>query len=396
MSADEIPVQMAGAFASLDDAWSEPLTARGDSDQAREYARMVERLLDASEDCIKVLDLEGRLMFMNVNGQIALNIPDFFAVKGADWLTFWNARDRRLAAKAVEDARAGGRGQFTGVFAVRGVRRRWSVTVTAIPNQSGGPQRLLAVSRDVTDAVFAQRRLQAEYRRQRRIALAFQKSAFPVLPKLDNVQLSAAYRPGSVGLTVGGDWYDAFPLDDGRLLLTIGDVMGHGLEAAVMMNKLRVVMQTAGMLGADPQRMLQTAETAIQASPERYATALAAIYDPRTHELTLASAGHPGPLLRSADGTVEQIQPEGVMLGLGRHDFETVTRVLLPGTAVALFTDGLIELQRDFDSGLQALRLAFADGTHLSAPEPARSLVRGIVKDLKLFDDVALLVLIQA
>lgn len=382
------------AIASLDDAWAEPVTARAAETQSREYAGMIERLLDASEDCIKVLDLEGHVMFMNANGQVALNIPDFFAVKGAEWLTFWNLRDRKNADAALRAARAGERGQFTGMYAVDGVRHWWSVTVTPIPDADGVPQRLLAVSRKVTDTVLARRRLEAEYRRQRRIALAFQRSALPPLPRIEGIELTAAYRPGQSELTVGGDWYDAFTLDDGRIALTLGDVMGHGLDAAVMMSKIRLVLRTAGMLGAPPAVMLQAAERILDTTRDRYATALAAVYDPAARTLEVASAGHPGPLVANPGGEVESVELEGAMLGLRAGAVrESVTRRIPPGAIVALYTDGLVEVQRDFNAGLAQLRRAILHASANAGALSAEDLVESAIGAQTPMDDLAVLLM---
>jgi len=111
------------------------------------------RLLEGSHDCIKVLDLQGRLLSMNAGGMKALEICDLESVLGSSWIDFWRGADREAARKAVQTARDGGVGRFVGSFAT--VRTKtpkwWDVLVTPVMNADGQLEKLLAVSRDVTD-----------------------------------------------------------------------------------------------------------------------------------------------------------------------------------------------------------------------------------------------------
>ena len=156
------------------------------------------------------------------------------------------------------------------------------------------------------------------YERERRIAVTLQEASLPqTLPTIDQLRLSADYRPGSGEAGIGGDWYDAFTLSDGRIALTIGDVLGHGLNAAVTMGKLRQAMRSAAYLAPTPNAMLDVADATVRdVSSEMYATAIAGIFDPVKHEFVFASAGHPGPAIRYADGSVEEFTSPGVLLGL--------------------------------------------------------------------------------
>jgi len=110
------------------------------------------RLLACSRDCIKVLDLEGRLVYMNEGGMQSLEICDVAPVLNSSWIDFWEGQDRHSAAAAVEAARRGETGRFTGYFETRINRRPrwWDVVVSPIRNAAGEPERILALSRDVT------------------------------------------------------------------------------------------------------------------------------------------------------------------------------------------------------------------------------------------------------
>jgi formate hydrogenlyase transcriptional activator len=140
--------------------------ARMDAAAAIEALRSSEefkaRLIACSRDCIKVLDLDGRLVFMNEGGMQSLEICDLAPVLNSPWIDFWEGSDREAARAAVETARNGATGRFTGYFATRitGQPRWWDVVVSPILNAAGQPERLLALSRDVTSHKLNEKALQ--------------------------------------------------------------------------------------------------------------------------------------------------------------------------------------------------------------------------------------------
>jgi PAS domain S-box-containing protein len=233
------------------------------------------------------------------------------------------------------------------------------------------------------------------YERERRIAVSLQTASLPgTLPVHEQIGLTADYRPGKSEATIGGDWYDAFLLDDGRVVITIGDVLGKGLGAAVTMGKLRQAMQSVALVMPDPNTMLDAADRTVRAqSDDTYATALAGILDPARHEFTFASAGHPGPALRHRDGRIEYFDEPGLLLGL-RPRGQTQTRTLAtpPGATLVFFTDGLIEETRDSDEGHRRLRVAMADPVVTAAGNPARAIVDHVLGGRSASDDIAVLV----
>jgi PAS domain S-box-containing protein len=121
------------------------------------------RLIASSQDCIKVLDLDGRLLFMNEGGMQVLEICDLGPVLHTPWVDFWQGEDRAEAVAAVETARNGGVGRFTGYFptTVTGKPRWWDVVVSPIRDAQGQPERLLALSRDVTEQHLAEETFRA-------------------------------------------------------------------------------------------------------------------------------------------------------------------------------------------------------------------------------------------
>jgi PAS domain-containing protein len=234
------------------------------------------------------------------------------------------------------------------------------------------------------------------YERERRIAVTLQEASLPgTLPMLPGVRLAADYRPGKREATIGGDWYDAFLLDDGRVVVTIGDVLGNGLSAAVTMGKLRQAMQSVALVLPDPNIMLDAADRTVRAQPtDTYATALAGIFDPARGEFTFASAGHHGPTLRHASGAIEEVNASGLLLGL-RPRGETQTRTIRIGTDTTLvfFTDGLIEETRDSDEGHRRLHAAITDPQVTAAANPARAIVDHVLGGRPASDDIAVLVM---
>ena len=144
----------------VSDSEQDPLKATLEA--LRHSEEFTTRLIEASRDCIKVLDLEGRLVSMNAHGMAALEICDFGSVSGSCWTDFWQGDDKRNAEAAVEAARRGQVGHFTGFFATTRTKtpKWWDVSVSPILSKDGKPEQLLAVSRDVTELKEAERLLQ--------------------------------------------------------------------------------------------------------------------------------------------------------------------------------------------------------------------------------------------
>jgi PAS domain S-box-containing protein len=233
------------------------------------------------------------------------------------------------------------------------------------------------------------------YQRERRIALELQAASLPTsLPQVDGVVLHAAYRPGSNEAKIGGDWYDAFVLADKRLVITVGDVLGHGLQAAVSMTKLRLAMQSAAIVNPEPNLMLRVADATLRLSdPDAYATAIAAIYDPASRSVTFASAGHPGPALRTPAGCISELSQSALMLGLrSGSEQETLSVETPPGTTLVFYTDGLVEVVHDIDEGFRRLCSALRSEDLLRAPQPAEALVKAVLGADEARDDIAVLV----
>ena len=198
------------------------------------------------------------------------------------------------------------------------------------------------------------------FEREHVIAATLQRSMLPQhLPQVPGVALAARYLAGNPGLEVGGDWYDAFTLSDGRVALSIGDVVGRGLRAASTMSQLRNALRALLFEGLSPAAALRRLNRLVDEMQERFATLLVAIYDPRSGTLQIANAGHPPPLLVRADGVASFVDaPPSVPLGaLADPAFSEASTTLESGGTLLLYTDGLVEERtRSLDEGLERLR----------------------------------------
>jgi PAS domain S-box-containing protein len=235
-----------------------------------------------------------------------------------------------------------------------------------------------------------------QYRRQQRIVDTFQRAALPkALPQIDGLVLDADYTAASDELSVGGDWYDAFPLPDGRLVITVGDVAGKGLDAAVLMATVRQSIRVAALQGLEPSAILAAAEAALQLEyRDRLVTAFVAVVDPRSWTIVYATAGHPPALIRRPDGTLLELGGAGLPLGVPL-ELERKSRQLVgipPGSLVVLYTDGLVESTRDLIEGEARLRAALTNDAVLHSNSPA-SLIRDLVLTDGARDDIAILTL---
>jgi serine phosphatase RsbU (regulator of sigma subunit) len=229
------------------------------------------------------------------------------------------------------------------------------------------------------------------YENQKRIADALQTAFLNKnLPSAPNLGLHATYIPATSDAQVGGDWYDAFELPDKRILFSIGDVAGHGLEAAVVMSRARQAIIAAALHENDPAKVLERANEAILLQESRMVTAICGYIDPATLEIVYATAGHPPPILARPDKPSIFLAYDGLPLGIiSKATYRTFLATASDGAVMVLYTDGVIEHKRDIIQGsarlLEVTRLA------VDEDDPARAIQRQIFADVSPTDDVAIL-----
>ncbi|WP_351226169.1 SpoIIE family protein phosphatase [Streptomyces sp. NPDC002133] len=211
------------------------------------------------------------------------------------------------------------------------------------------------------------------YGREAYIADELQRTMLPdSLPQPTGVRLASRYLPAAETARVGGDWYDAIPLPGSRVALVVGDVMGHSMTSAAIMGQLRTTAQTLAGLDLPPQEVLHHLdEQAQRLGTDRMATCMYAVYDPVSHRITIANAGHPPPILLHLGGRAEVLRvPPGAPIGVGGVDFEAVELDAPAGATLLLYTDGLVESRlRDVWTGIEQLRERLAATAQLTGPD---------------------------
>ncbi|UXY17692.1 SpoIIE family protein phosphatase [Streptomyces cynarae] len=213
-----------------------------------------------------------------------------------------------------------------------------------------------------------------QYVRERSAVQALQRLLHPHRPTGGSAaDVAWRYLPADSHHGIGGDWFDVIPLSGARVALVVGDVVGHGINAAAKMGQLRTAMNTLADMDMPPDEVLSRLDEQVirltEAEDPRHpatttmaATCLYAVYDPVTRTCTMARAGHPPPAIIDPYGHVTFPDlPAGAPLGLGLVPFESVTFELAEGSVLALYTDGLIEARdQDISVGMNRLRAALA------------------------------------
>jgi anti-anti-sigma factor len=251
---------------------------------------------------------------------------------------------------------------------------------------------LLALSEQCAQALDRARLYRAEHQ----VAETLQRSLLPQrLPQLPRLALDARYLPGAEGVQAGGDWYDVIELDESRVAIAVGDVVGQGAAAAAVMGQLRSALAAALLQGHGPAAALELLDQfAARVPGARASTAACVTLDRAQGRVRWARAGHPPPLLVEA-GEVRPLEGggHGPVLGLtGRPPYGEGSADLEPGTTLVLYTDGLVERRGEvIDDGLE--RLVEAVDRH--ADSPPTVLVPALLDDLaqrgRPADDIALI-----
>ena len=207
------------------------------------------------------------------------------------------------------------------------------------------------------------------YDQQRGIAQTLQHALLPAsLPDVHGVETSVRYVPAASGIDVGGDWYDLLRVGEDNLILLIGDISGHGLEAATTMASVRYAALAYAAKDPRPAAVLDSLSAFVAKAPTRYlATVMCALLDVRAGRMTIASAGHLPPLLISGQESAFVDQRTGPAIGVSPDArYEETTVAMPPSATLIAFTDGLVERRGEvLDVGLQRLRDT-ADGPPLA------------------------------
>jgi len=229
------------------------------------------------------------------------------------------------------------------------------------------------------------------------LILALQNRLLGNLPVLVGAEISAQYLTASSEATVGGDWYEGLLLDEGKIALIVGDVVGHGLTAAADMALIRGMISALLHANIAPSQIFtELTRVLIQCDSPLLATAALAVVDIPNSTVIFASAGHPPPLLRHPDGSVEQLdKANGMMIGVSSDLVGVIDTAPFPiGSQLIMYTDGLVERRdRPLQVGIdQAASHLAALSTHLAPSQLIDSLRETLIGSKTTDDDIAVLV----
>jgi phosphoserine phosphatase RsbU/P len=255
-----------------------------------------------------------------------------------------------------------------------------------------------AVEAEAHQARLEVAKAQAQMESERQVLRLFQRAMLPNrLPDLAGAELAAAHRPLSPEMDIGGDWYDAFSLSDGRVVLSIGDIAGHDMRAAAVVGQVRSAIRAYAMLDPSPGLVLQHTNKLLRQRPEVVLVSmLYGVYDPAARLLTWSSAGHPPPVLRSRGHTqVLKTQWLPILGAVDREEPYTEQRLVLePGAALVWYTDGLVERRRgELTRAIERLAALVCEAGDRPAEELASYLLEESLRDGQQIDDVCLIVL---
>ncbi|MFF3272408.1 PAS domain S-box protein [Streptomyces chrestomyceticus] len=367
------------------------------TDRKKAEARIDELavVVESSQDAILIKRLDGRITFWNAAAQrmygylagemvgrhIGLLIPPDLKDEEAGLLERIGRGER---IDHYETRRATSDGRVLDV----------DVTLWPIRDRNGVITGACSTMRNITGRKKAERELAELYAQQRHIALALRLMG--ASEQIPGARAATRYLPSTQGQGVGGDWLDLIDLGAGRVGVIIGDVMGRGLDAAVVMGQLRSAARALALAGTPPCELIQTLDTFTRGLPEQFVTCTYLEADPALGEVTACSAGHLPVWLVAPDATVGALPvPTGIPLGVGGVPHQEVRLPLRAGTTLALYTDGLVETPHsDIETqlGLLTATLSEVFTTTTDLEEAADRVLQTLLPNTATYaDDVTLL-----
>jgi PAS domain S-box-containing protein len=211
------------------------------------------------------------------------------------------------------------------------------------------PGKFATVFDDITEQKEAEQKLKTLYDEQRRIALTLQQHFMHPLPAVEGVELALVSQAANEPELVGGDFSDVFLLEDGRVVIVIGDVAGKGVDAAGLTETVRSTVRALALVDSSPAFLLRKSNELLLAGEvdsEQFVTVLIAVFDPQTGGVEYSSAGHPPAVRVGQDGSRPLETFFSTPLGMMPADFRVARATLAPSETLVLYTDGVIEARR--------------------------------------------------
>ncbi len=356
---------------------------------AEQRVRNLRALIAAIPQIVWICDADGRVRFFNERWYDYTGQREDEAV-GDGWIDVLHPDDRERALAAWESSvRSGQPYEIEYRLRAEDGSYRWFVG-RGLPerNADGEIAQWFGTCTDVN----AQH---GEMENARRVADGFAQAQLPDrLPSTPLVHFDATYLAAEDVAQVGGDWYDAFQIRDHRYVFSLGDVTGHGLEAAIVMSRVRQAIVALASVEHDPAVILEKANRVLRVQGENMVTALCGIIDATTGRIIYASAGHPPSLILTRDGAIRELTGDSPPLGIADHiGVTTVTEQLHVGDRLICYTDGIIENDRNLLEGERRLREVLRRLTPFEAQESATAVRERILGGKRGRDDVAILVI---
>ncbi len=353
---------------------TDPSDARSpDADEAQR------RLADALPILVMISDGDGTVKFFNRRWHEFTGQPATQPEIAQNWQSHMHPDDAPGVQTGWAESVHRGERVITMRYRLRhhasGQYRWFTAQAVAVEDADGRITQWIGAAVDVDDEVTARTAMQQLLATQTAVAETYQRASLPSkLPQIPGLRFDAQYRASTHALLVGGDWYDVFALPGRRVAIAIGDIAGHGLRAAVVMNKVQQSARAVALWEArtntpDPVAVLDAMEHTLHAEdPELMATAIFGVIDLDARTLCYANAGHPPPLIRARGDGVYELPPSGTPLGW-KFDHPRTTSTLSLDTAelIVLYTDGVVEGSKDGLDGLR--RLCEAVGHLEDTPE---------------------------
>ena len=353
-------------------------------------------IVSAALDCIVTMDHRGRVVDLNPAAERVFGYrrDDAIGERLADLIVPPALREAHQSAlrRYTETGEARILNQRLELEGMRADGSTFPVELTVTRLGTSDPPVFAGFIRDITE------RREADEQRARLLDTLQQTLLPPHLPTVPRLELGAAYRAGSEGVQVGGDFYDVFELEAGRWALVLGDVSGKGVEAAVLTASLRHATRAAAVAHRSPRDVMAALNDAMLRDTDRgeFCTAIYATLELEGEHVSvcLASGGHPLPL-HIADGEVRPVGQPGTLLGgfpatvSHQHQLD-----LRPGELLVLYTDGVTEARTpDGLFGFERLAAVLADRRGTGAPEVAARVESAVLEATQgqVTDDLAVL-----
>jgi PAS domain S-box-containing protein len=361
----------------------------------RESEQTFRDLADSAPVMIWTTDTEGLVTFVN-EGWLRFTGTTLEEELGPSWSLGVHPDDEEDVLASWEEALAERR-PWEREYRLR--RRdgeyRWIVD-RGVPVYEGGHfSGYVGTATDIHERKTMEERLREVYEREHRVAETLQRSLLPErLPAIEGLEVAARYLPAGHEAAIGGDWYDALELKDGRVALVVGDVVGHGLRAAAVMGQLRNAFRAYALVESSPAEVVaRINRLLLSGGEEAMATVLLLLLDRETGEVVFTNAGHPPPLVLTPDGP--RFLEGGRSVPVGAADaavFREGGATLPPGSVLMLYTDGLVE-RRGSPLGERMEQLARAAGSAGSEAldQLCDQVLAGVLGPGETADDVAVL-----